>query len=195
MTTTGARDGQNAVIASIPEAPSSEVDMGLFRKEGAEPQGRRFQMCEKLFSIGEDYWIEDEDGRQAFKVNGKALRLRDTWSLEDPSGRTVATIREKKLTLRDKITIELDGREAVVKRALIGIGDRFHVEVEHGEDLKVKGDVADHEYEIERDGKEIAEVSKKWFRLRETYGVEVRDELDAVLVLAVTVAVDALSDD
>lgn len=170
--------------------------MGLFRRDGGdEPHGRRFQMKEKMLSIGDDYWIEDEHGDKAFKVDGKALRVRDTWKLEDPHGHEVATIREKKLSIRDAITIEMEGREAKVKKALVGIRDRFHVDVEHGEDLTVKGNVVDHEYKIERDGKKIAEVSKKWFRIRDTYGVEVEDERDAVLVLAVTVAVDALAHD
>lgn len=69
------------------------------------------------------------------------------------------------------------------------------VEVEGGEDLKVKGNIVDHEYEVERDGDKIAEVSKKWFRLRDTYGVEIEDENDTLLILAVTVAVDALAHD
>ena len=84
---------------------------------------------------------------------------------------------------------------ATVKKAMFRFRDRFHVEVEHGEDLTVKGNIVDHDYEIERDGKKIAEVSKKWLRARDTYGVEVRDDADTVLVLAVTVAVDALAHD
>ena len=59
----------------------------------------------------------------------------------------------------------------------------------------MKGNVVDHEYEIERDGKKIAEVSKKWLRARDTYGVEVSDPADVVLVLSVTVAVDTLAHD
>jgi len=48
---------------------------------------------------------------------------------------------------------------------------------------------------IRFDGDKIAEISKKWFRVRDTYGVEVEQDKDSVLVLAVTVAVDALSHD
>jgi len=171
--------------------------VGLFRNKDRDekPQGRKFQMREKMLSIGDDYWIEDESGSKAFKVNGKAMRLRDTWVLEDPQGVEVATIQEKKLSIRDKITIDFGGREATVKKAMVGIRDRFHVEVENGKDLKVHGNIVDHEYKIERDGDKIAEVSKKWFRLRDTYGVEVENAADSVLVLAVTVAVDALSHD
>lgn len=165
--------------------------------QGGDPnRKRKFQMRENALSIGDDYWIEDESGNKAFKVNGKVARLRDTWVLEDAGGNEVATIREKKLSVRDKIKIEYgDGGEAVVKKAMVGFRDRFIVEVDGGEDLKVHGKITDHEYEVDRDGDQIAEISKKWFRLRDTYGVEIEHDADTVLVLAVTVAVDSLSHD
>ena len=115
--------------------------------------------------------------------------------LEDASGNEVAKIRERKLSIRDAIKIDVGGREATVKKALVGIRDRFHVDIEGGKDLKVHGNIVDHEYEIERDGHTIGRVSKKWFRLRDTYGVEVEALPDVVMVLAVTVAVDALAHD
>ncbi len=168
--------------------------MGLLRRNKGN-QGTRFKIREDLLSIGDDYWIEDDSGAKVFRVDGKALRIRDTWVLEDGRGREVAKIQEKKLSIRDAITIEIGGRRAKVKKALVGIRDRFHVEVDGGEDLKVKGNIVDHEYEIERDGKSVADVSKKWFRVRDTYGVEVHDPADFALALAITVAVDALSHD
>ena len=87
----------------------------------------------------------------------------------------------------------MGGREATVKKAIAGFRDRFHVEVEHGDDLKVHGNIVDHEYEIECDGDRVANVSKKWFRVRDTCGVEMQADADTVLLLAVTVAVDALA--
>jgi len=167
--------------------------MAFRRRKHDEPSGGRFQLREDLISIGDDYWIEDDAGRRVFKVNGKVARIRDTWQLEDAGGRDVASIRERKLSIRDAIHIDVGGRDATVKKAMLGLRDRFHVEVEDGEDLTVKGNFVDHEYEIERDGKQIAEISKRWLRIRDTYGVEVRHPADVVLVLAVTVAVDALT--
>ena len=168
--------------------------MGILRRHDKIPV-RRFQMHEKLISIGDDYWIEDDDGARVFKVNGKVARIRDTWVLENANGAEVALIKEKALTVRDKIKIDLPHGEATVKKALIGIRDRFHIDVDHGEDLKAHGNVVAHEYEIERDGHKVAEVSKKWFRVRDTYGVEVNEDVDPVLILAVTVAIDALAHD
>jgi uncharacterized protein YxjI len=40
--------------------------MGLLRHGSDEPAGARFQMREKLLSIGDDFWIEDDQGRRAY---------------------------------------------------------------------------------------------------------------------------------
>jgi uncharacterized protein YxjI len=152
--------------------------MGLLRR-GNEPDGERFQMREKLLSIGDDYWIENGQGERAFKVNGKALRVRKTFVLEDPSGDEVARIQERKLSIRDKVAIERQGdTAATVHKALVGIRDRFKINVK---------------YEIERDGDTVATISKKWFRVRESYGVDVAAGEDAPLILAITVAIDSLT--
>jgi uncharacterized protein YxjI len=168
--------------------------MGFLRSRRDAPEGERFLMREKLLSIGDDYWIENGAGDRAYRVDGKAVRFRETFVLEDTSGREVARIREKKLSIRDKVAIERDGdTAATVHKALVGIRDRFAIDVEHGADLKAHGNVLDHEYEIERDGDTVATVSKKWFRVRESYGVDVAAGEDPALMLAITVAIDALT--
>ena len=170
--------------------------MGLRdRIRGDAPDVHRYQMRERLLSIGDDYWIETESGERAFKVDGKAVRLRDTFVLEDAAGQEVAKIQERKLTIRDTMKIERAAGDATVRKALVGIRDRFKIEVDGGADLKAHGNILDHEYEIERDGDEVASVSKKWFRVRDTYGVEIQPGQDDALILAITVCVDALSHD
>lgn len=164
-----------------------------FLHRGDDDDRRRYQMRERLLAIGDDYWIQDEAGERAYLVDGKAMRLRDTWVLKDAVGQDVAEIKERKLTLRDKMRIDLGGRTVTVTKRIVGIRDHFKVEIDGADDLKVHGNIVDHEYEIERGGDRIAEVSKKWFRVRETYGVEIAGGEDPVLLLAVTVAVDAMS--
>ena len=127
--------------------------MGL-RRRGLD--GPKFQMREKMMAIGDDYWIEDDDGNKLFKVNGKAARLRETFILEDASGNELSKIQEKKLSVRDKMTIERGDTTATVRKRLLGIRDHYIVEVDDGEDLKVHGNIVDHEYEIERDGDTVA---------------------------------------
>ena len=36
----------------------------------------QYKIRQKLFSIGDDFWIENQDGQKVFKVDGKALLLR-----------------------------------------------------------------------------------------------------------------------
>jgi uncharacterized protein YxjI len=151
-------------------------------------------MREKLLAIGDDFWIENDQGERAYKVDGKAVRLRQMFVLEDASGDEVARIQERKLSIRDKVAIERGGdTAATVHKALIGIRDRFAIDVEGGGDMKAHGNVLDHEYEIERDGDTVATISKKWFRVRDSYGVEVAAGEDIPLILAITVAIESLT--
>ena len=170
--------------------------MGILRGRRDDEDVRRFRMREKLASIGDDFWIEDEDRRtRVYRVNGKAVRVRDTFVLEDTAGNEVAKIQERKVSVRDKIAIERDDHEiATVHKALVGIRDRFAIDVEGGPDLKAHGNIVDHEYEIERDGDSVARISKRWFRVRDTYGVEINAGEDEALLLAAVVALESLTD-
>ena len=171
------------------------------RREEREVFGRggdavHYRMRQKLVSIGDDFWIEDDSGERVFRVDGKALRLRNTLDLEDTRGTKLCRIQTRVLHIRDSMAIEDPAGErlALVHKALVSpLRERWKVDLAGDEEWKVQGNVVDHEYEIEADGRKIAEVSKKWFRVRDTYGVEVDPAEDPALVLAVTVAVDTMS--
>jgi uncharacterized protein YxjI len=90
-----------------------------------------------------------------------------------------------------------DGEQiAVVKKALIApLRDRWSVDVKNGPDLDVQGNILDHEYAIKQGWNKIAEVSKKWLSLTDTYGVEIDDGQNDILVLAVAIAIDMMAHD
>jgi uncharacterized protein YxjI len=171
------------------------------RQQERETFGRggnanRYQMRQRMVAIGDDYWIENDRGERAFKVDGKALRIRQTLILEDANGGEQCRIQERMLRIRD--TMEIEGPDgghlATVKKALITpLRDRWSVDVAAGPDLEVKGNILDHEYTIEADGSKVAEISKKWFRLRDTYGVEIAPGQNDALILMITVAVDEMA--
>jgi uncharacterized protein YxjI len=166
------------------------------RQFGLAGTAERFQMRQKLVSFGDDFWIENDAGDRVFRVDGKALRLRDTLDLEDARGTKLCRIQTRVLHIRDSMAIEDPdgGRIALVHKALISpLRERWKVDVEDGDDLEVQGNIVDHEYDIESDGRKVAEVSKKWFRVRDTYGVQIAPGADVPLLLAVTVAVDAMA--
>jgi uncharacterized protein YxjI len=171
------------------------------RQEDSQQFGRggtatRYQMRQKLVSFGDDFWIENQDGQKAYKVDGKMLRVRDTLFFEDPRGRELCKIQTKVARIKDSMEIEAadGGRLAMVKKALISpVRDRWVVKVGNGPDLDVQGNILDHEYSIGEGRDKIAEVSKKWFRLRDTYGVQIEQGQNDVVLLAVTVAIDMMA--
>ena len=149
----------------------------------------------KLIALGDDFWVEDEAGERVFHVDGKVMRLRDTFVIETPGGDEVVRIQERKLTVRDTMVIERQGEElATVQKALLTpLRDKFTVELAHGGELEARGDLLGHEFTIEwANGVRMAEVSKKWFSVRDTYGISVPEDQDAVLALAIVVCIDAM---
>ena len=155
-----------------------------------------YRMRQKLVSIGDDYWIEDDQGERVFKVDGKALRARRTLIFEDSHGKELLKIQERVARVRDTMEIEDPGGHTVatVKKALISpLRDRWTVTVADGPDLDVKGNIVDHEYTIEDDRSTVAQVSKKWFRVADTYGVEVVPGQNPALMLAVTAVLDQMA--
>ena len=166
------------------------------RRDGGDGGAVRYQMREKMVSIGDDYWIEDARGQKVFKVDGKALRVRDTLLFKDRQGNELCKIQEKKLRVKDSMKVEGPGGDtmAMVKKALISpVRDRWTVKIGNGPDLDVKGNILDHEYHIGEGRDKVAEVSKKWFRVRDTYGVEIEPGQNEILILAVTVCVDQMA--
>jgi len=146
------------------------------RSLGRPGGGIRYQMRQKMVAIGDDFWIENEQGQKVFKVDGKALRVRQTLVFEDAHGTELCKIQERMLRVKDSMEVEgpQGGQVAMVKKAMITpVRERWVVKIKGGPDLEVQGNILDHEYSIGEGRDKIAEVSKKWFRLRDSYGVSI----------------------
>ena len=171
------------------------------RKQERETFGRggsavRYKMRQKLFAVGQDFYIENEQGQKVFKVDGKVLRVRDTLYFKDMHGNVQCKIQQKVARIKDSMEVEDDSghRLAMVKQAIISpVRDRWTVKIGDGPDLDVQGNILDHEYDIEEGRTKVAEVSKKWFRVADSYGVQVAPGQKDVIILAVTVAIDMMA--
>src|SRR5579875_2276401 len=157
----------------------------------------RYQVRERMFSIGDDFWVTDEMGNQVFLVDGKALRLRETFELKDASGMIVATVKKKLVALRDTMEIEHDGKiVATVRKAMVSpLHHRSVIDLADGSQLEAVGNLIDKEFEIQAAGQPIARVSRAWFRVRDTYGVDVAPGENDALILAIAVCLDRIHHD
>jgi uncharacterized protein YxjI len=171
------------------------------RQEEREVFGRggtatRYRMRQKLVAFGDDFWIENEAGQRTFKVDGKMVRVRDTLFFEDTSGQTLCKIQERMVRVKDTKIIEgpNDEQLALVRKAIITpIRNRWTVKIGDGPDLEVQGNILSLEYTIGDGNRKIAEVSRKWFRVADTYGVQIEPGQNDIVILAVTVALDMMA--
>jgi uncharacterized protein YxjI len=156
----------------------------------------RYQLRRQMFSIGEDFWITNDRGEPTYKVDGKVLRIRETFVLEDRNGAELATIEAKLIALQPTMNIERGGEVvATVRKALFTLfRQHFSIEVQGGPVMQAQGDILNHEYEIESNGQAVATISKRWFTIRETYGIAIAPGQDEVLLLAAAVCIDELSE-
>jgi uncharacterized protein YxjI len=100
------------------------------------------------------------------------LRVKDSMEIEDANGQRVG----------------------MVKKAMITpIRDRLVVKIRNGPDLEVQGNILDHEYTIGEGRDKVAEVSKKWFRIRDSYGIEIEPGQDDAVILMIAVAIDEMA--
>ena len=152
----------------------------------------RYVMKQKLFCWGDDFRIKNEAGEDVFFVDGRAFSIGNKLSFQDLSGKELAFIRQKLLSWGPTYEITRDGELlAVVKKQLFTLFRcKFTVDVPGPDDLEAQGSFLDMEYVFERGGRQVAEVSKRWFSWSDTYGVEIADGEDDVLILASTVVID-----
>ena len=152
----------------------------------------RYVMKQKLFVLGNDFTIQDADGRDAYFVDGKAFSIGDRLSFQDMSGNELAFISQKVLSWGATYELFRGGAlTAVVKKELFTLFHcKFTVDVPGPDDLVADGDFMDHEYVFTRGETPVATVSKQWFTFADTYGIEIAEDEDQVLLLASAVVVD-----
>ena len=152
----------------------------------------RYQLKQRLFSWGDDFYIKDALGRDRYFVDGKAFSFGDQLSFQDLNGNELAFIKQQVFNWGPTYEISRGGEVvAVVKKELFAFfHHRFTVDVPGPNDLEAEGNFTDHNYVFTRNGTVVATGSKEWFTFADTYGIEIADDEDQVLLLASAVVVD-----
>ncbi len=153
----------------------------------------RYIMRHKLFSIGGDSMIKDEHGRDVYFVDGAAISIGRRLTIKDLKGKELSSIHQELLTIAPKFEIHtVNGVKAHVQMKLLTLRDRMKIDLDGGHDLEAHGDLFHHEYDIDRDGHRVAHISKAWIALTVSYGVEVDDREDQILLLSCAVVIDSI---
>lgn len=157
----------------------------------------RYLMKQKFFSLGGQFNIKDESGVDVFVVTGAVFTFGHQLTFSDMNGNQLAFIKQKVFSWGPTYEIYKHGELfAVVKKELFTFFKHvFHVDVPGPDDLVAEGDFWDLEFAFSRHGSVIAQVSRQWFTFADTYGVDINDGEDDVLILASTVVIDMVRSD
>jgi uncharacterized protein YxjI len=152
----------------------------------------RYMMKQKLFSWGNDFYVKDSNGADRFFVDGKAFSFGKQLSFQDLARNELCFIKQVVFSWGPTYEVYKGGSLwATVKKELFTFFHcRFEVDEPGAVHLEAEGDFTDHQYVFTRGGQRVADVSMEYFTLADTYGVDVVDGEEDVLVLACTVVID-----
>ncbi|MFP4394626.1 MAG: LURP-one-related/scramblase family protein [Anaerolineales bacterium] len=156
----------------------------------------RYIMKQKIFSLTDSFTIQDAQGNPAFKVKGKLLSLGDKLDIYRPDGEKVAQVQQKVFSLGARYRVLRDGEVQAMlkKRRFTLVKDKFDVKMYDGApDIEIEGNILEHNYRFERAGRAVARVSKQWVSLRDSYGIDIVEGEDDVLILACAIIIDMIN--
>jgi uncharacterized protein YxjI len=154
----------------------------------------RYTLKQKIFGIGRDFMVQDQHGRDAFFVDGAAISIGRRLVIKDMQGHELCTIQQHLISLTPAFEISRKGKPSatISRRLFTPIFDRLKVDLPGWDDLEVRGDLFGHEFTFYRGGRDVARVSKRWVSLVDSYGIDIDDDEDPVLIIASAVVIDEL---
>ncbi len=160
---------------------------------------REFLLKEKLISFRDKVDVMNTDKEVLGHFVGKLIKIGNKYRLLDLKNKIILVVKEKVVSLRSTYRFYKTDKEDPDDSELIGNLKRKLVSIkpsywfEDPDDKKVftmKGNIFALKYKILKDGKTIANISKKLFKIRGTYGVKIEPNISddmAMLVLGLVV--------
>lgn len=154
---------------------------------------RKLYIKQKVFSIGEKFNVTDADQEPLYHVQGSFLKIPKQFTIFDRNDHVIGEITKKVLALLPQFTVMIDDEAAIViKKELTLFKARYHIEADG---ISVQGNWWDMDFEIVKDGLQIAVINKRWVSWGDTYEVTVFDERYEKLIVALVVAIDCVKAD
>ena len=152
----------------------------------------KLYMKQKVFSFKDKFTIKDEQGNDKYYIEGEFLSLGKKLHIYDMNYNELAFVRQKILAFMPKFTVEVGGREiAEIVKKLTFLRPKYYVD---GLGWEVNGDLFSHNYSIFSGTDEIVSISKIFMSWGDTFELDIKDNGNEVIALAVVLAIDAVMD-
>lgn len=155
----------------------------------------RYLLREKIIAVRDVFTIADENDEPVYTITSKILALRQSFLMEDMEGNNLGVIKRKWIAITPRYAIKIkDGSRATIRRAYFRFhfGPRFIIKSSIGR-IVAAGNFLAREFDFEMNGEKIAETSRHWVTMTDTYGIDIHDEAHAKLILCAVVAIDAFA--
>ncbi len=136
----------------------------------------RYRIIEDLANLSGDYLVLNDTGVHEFKINGTALFDEDLIRLEDIGGTLLCQSSAHMARKQNILTISNRTGEvigSVQRHPVSPLRDRFSLEIGNAPELSTEGDVSSLEFWIVNADGTVAEISRRWFRARNSFGVAI----------------------
>lgn len=154
---------------------------------------KKLYIKQKVFSIGEKFTVMDEQQNPRYYVEGSFMKIPKTFRIEDEQGREISKITKKTISLLPKFFVEIDGQEMIeISKHLTFLKAHYSIEAEG---LSVEGNWWDMDFIVEKDGRRIADINKRWISWGDTYEVTILDETYEHLIISLVIAIDRVKED
>jgi uncharacterized protein YxjI len=150
-------------------------------------------MRKKLLSLHESYDFVDLSGAKIGEAEGNLVQLPAKISVTLPDGSELMHIQGKVLALRKQYTFyDSAGQEigTIKKKIAKLIGEEYWVEKDGVEFMRVYGNFTEHDYQMEVDGTQVAQVHKKWITVQDQFGLSIAGQIDHRVVIGAVIAIE-----
>jgi len=152
-----------------------------------------FQLKEKVWSLDSSYLIRDEEGKIIYLVKGKLFSWAKNFSFRDyQTGQELFRIKRRLFSLFPWFEIEHGGEViAELRKRFYLWGHRFSLRRLGKTNYQIEGRFWSREFTFTANQKQLAKLSKKFWAWTDTYGIEIY-EGDEQLILAAAVVIDCV---
>lgn len=145
---------------------------------------------QKFFSWKDKFTVYDEHGADKYYVEGEFFSFGKKLHIYDLNGREVAYIEQKILSFLPRFFVYVNGTEVaeIVKQFSL-FRPRYSIE---GLGWEIDGDFWAHDYVITQNGRTIVTIAKEWMTWGDSYELDISNEFDEIVALAVVLTIDCV---
>jgi uncharacterized protein YxjI len=184
--------GADTGLAAGNIAPVSSVSP-VSGSGGSLLEANDIVMKKKILSVREHYDFEDLQGDKLGEGDGNFFQFPAKFQVLDSSGTQVMNLEAKLISIRRQFTFHdpQGSTLGVIKKKIVKLfGSEYWVEQNGNEFLRIYGNFVEHDYLFAVNGRQVAQVHKKWVAMRDTFGLSITGDVDHRIIIGAVIAIE-----